>query len=180
MQVTLWDICMHDWTREELGFPPLAREVFSLVMGWMYAQWFSHACLCGPMNCGPPGFSVNEVYQARIWSGLPCSSPGDLPNPGIELISPTSPAVAGRFFYHWATWEAFGVVGYRFTTHSFHRWSEWGQKDWLRFLKATQLVSGRANLCWPPVQWDKMHFRLALCFNLNLSLLVSRENDSSK
>ena len=25
-------------------------------------------------------------------------SPGDLPNPGIELMSPVTPALAGRFF----------------------------------------------------------------------------------
>ena len=29
------------------------------------------------------------------WSGLPFLSPGDLPQPGIELMSP---ALAGRFF----------------------------------------------------------------------------------
>jgi len=29
------------------------------------------------------------------WSGLPFSSPGDLPHPGIE---PVSPALAGGFF----------------------------------------------------------------------------------
>ena len=29
------------------------------------------------------------------WSGLPFHSPGDLPQPGIELMSP---ALAGRFF----------------------------------------------------------------------------------
>ena len=39
------------------------------------------------------GFSRHEY-----WSGLPCSSPGDLPNPGIELVSLTSPALAGWFF----------------------------------------------------------------------------------
>ena len=31
----------------------------------------------------------------KYWSRLPFSSPGDLPNPGIELASP---ALAGRFF----------------------------------------------------------------------------------
>ena len=44
------------------------------------------------------GFSRQEY-----WSGLPFPSPGDLPDPGIELLSPMSPALAGRFF---ATWEA--------------------------------------------------------------------------
>ena len=29
--------------------------------------------------------------------GLPFPSPGDLPEPGIELTSPASPALAGRF-----------------------------------------------------------------------------------
>ena len=32
----------------------------------------------------PWGFSRQEY-----WSGLPCSPPGDLPNPGIEPKSPT-------------------------------------------------------------------------------------------
>ena len=36
------------------------------------------------------GFSRQEY-----WSGLPFPSPGDLPSPGIE---PVSPALAGRFF----------------------------------------------------------------------------------
>ena len=39
------------------------------------------------------GFSRQEY-----WSGLPFPSPGDLPNPGVELASPASLALAGRFF----------------------------------------------------------------------------------
>ena len=35
--------------------------------------------------------------RQEYWSGLPRPSPGDLPDPGIE---PTSPALAGGFFYH--------------------------------------------------------------------------------
>ena len=34
----------------------------------------------------------------EYWSGLPCPAPGYLPNPGIELASLTSPALAGGFF----------------------------------------------------------------------------------
>ena len=34
------------------------------------------------------GFSRQEY-----WSGLPCSAPGDHPDPGIKLTSPTSPAL---------------------------------------------------------------------------------------
>ena len=46
------------------------------------------------------GFSKQDY-----WSGLPCSPPGDLPDPGIEPASLTSPALAGGFFTTSATWE---------------------------------------------------------------------------
>ena len=46
------------------------------------------------------GFSKQEY-----WSGLPCSAPGDLPDPGIELASLMSPAFGGRFFTTSATRE---------------------------------------------------------------------------
>ena len=36
-----------------------------------------------------------ELPRQEYWSGLPYPSPGDLPDPGIEL---TSPALAGGFF----------------------------------------------------------------------------------
>ena len=46
----------------------------------------SQSCptVCNPMDCGPPGFSVRGISQARI----PCPPPGDLPQPGIEPVSP--------------------------------------------------------------------------------------------
>ena len=37
------------------------------------------------------------------WSWLPCPSPGDLPDPGVELASLTSPALSGGFFITSAT-----------------------------------------------------------------------------
>ena len=51
----------------------------------------------------PPsmGFSRQEY-----WNGLPCPPPGDLPDPGIEHASLTSPALAGRLFTTSDTWEA--------------------------------------------------------------------------
>ena len=51
------------------------------------------------------GFSRQEY-----WSGLSCPPPGDLPDPGIELMSLTSPAMAGGFFTTSATWEAYTVL----------------------------------------------------------------------
>ena len=44
--------------------------------------------LCDPMGCSPPGSSVHEILQARIyWSGLSFPSPRDLPESGTELTS---------------------------------------------------------------------------------------------
>jgi len=34
-----------------------------------------------------------EFSGQDYWSGLPCPSPGDLPDPGIEPTSPESPAL---------------------------------------------------------------------------------------
>ena len=42
--------------------------------------------------------------KQEYWSELPFPSPWDLPNDTDNELMP--PAVAGRFFYHWATWEA--------------------------------------------------------------------------
>ena len=41
--------------------------------------------------------SVGFLRQ-EYWSGLPYPSPGDLSDLGIELTSPASPALTGRFF----------------------------------------------------------------------------------
>ena len=41
--------------------------------------------------------------RQEYWSGLTFPSSGYLPNTGIKTASPL---LAGAFFYHWATWEA--------------------------------------------------------------------------
>ena len=48
----------------------------------------SSLTLCNPMDCSPPGFSVHGILQQEYWSGLPFSSPGNRPDPGIEPESP--------------------------------------------------------------------------------------------
>ena len=62
--------------------------------------------LCKPRDWSPPGSSIRGILQARILSGLPFPSPGDLSNPGIQPPSLGSPELAGRFFTTSATWEA--------------------------------------------------------------------------
>ena len=62
--------------------------------------------LCDPMDYSPPGSSVDGIFQAKILEWLTLPSPGDLPDPGVELESLWSPALTGRFFTTRATWEA--------------------------------------------------------------------------
>ena len=54
--------------------------------------------LCDPVDCSPPGPSVLGFLRQESWNGLPFPPPGDLPDPGIEPVSPASPALAGGFF----------------------------------------------------------------------------------
>ena len=51
--------------------------------------------LCDPRDYSLPGFSVHGILQARILEWVAFSSSRDLPDPGIE---PVSPALAGSFF----------------------------------------------------------------------------------
>ena len=47
-----------------------------------------------------------EFSKQAYWTGLPFPTPGNLPNLGIGLMSPVSPALAGRFFTSSTIWEA--------------------------------------------------------------------------
>ena len=51
--------------------------------------------LCDPMVYGPPGSLSMEFSRQEYWSGLPFPPPEDIPDPGIE---PMSPALTGGFF----------------------------------------------------------------------------------
>ena len=68
------------------------------------------------MNCCLPDLSVHGILQAKIleWVAI-FSSSRDLPDPGIQILSLMSLALAGSFFTTSATWEAKYNVNYRFT-----------------------------------------------------------------
>ena len=54
--------------------------------------------LWDPVDHSPPGSSVHRLSRQECLSGLPCPPPGDLPDPGLELVSRMSPAMTGGFF----------------------------------------------------------------------------------
>ena len=50
------------------------------------------------VDCSPSGSLSMGFSRQEYWSGLPCCSPGNLPNPGTEPASLMFPALPGRFF----------------------------------------------------------------------------------
>ena len=62
----------------------------------------SYLTLCDAMDCSPPSSSVRGITRQEYWSGLPCPSPGELPDPGVK---PASPAlqVDSLCMRHWGS-----------------------------------------------------------------------------
>ena len=56
---------------------------------WLFGTPWTLACQA-PLSMGFP--------RPEHWSRLPFLPPGNLPDPGIEPMSPVLPALAGRFF----------------------------------------------------------------------------------
>ena len=101
-----------------------ALQAVSYIAGWFFTNWatweapFIPVCLCAkslqscPTLCNPMDYIAHQAPlsmgfpRQEYWSGLPFPTSGDLPNPGIEPLSPTSPALPDRFFTTSATWEA--------------------------------------------------------------------------
>ena len=58
------------------------------------------------MDCSPLGSSVRGILRAGILEYVACPHAGDFPDPGTELTSLMSSALAGGFIATGATWEA--------------------------------------------------------------------------
>ena len=62
------------------------------------AQCLSHVQLIAtPWTVAYQAPLSMEFSKQEYWSWFSFLTPGDLPNPGIEHMSPTSPALAGGF-----------------------------------------------------------------------------------
>ena len=101
-------MCSQQLTRNFLRIGPCISVIFihrqPLTCGFTL---FSHVQLCMTLwttACKAPlsmGFSRQEY-----WSGLPCPSPGDLPDPGIEPMSLISTCIGRQVLYHWCHLES--------------------------------------------------------------------------
>ena len=68
----------------------------------------SRLTLCDPIVAHQAPVLM-ELFRQEYWSGLTCSPPGELPNPGIKPKPLMSPLLAAVFFTTSATWEALSV-----------------------------------------------------------------------
>ena len=59
--------------------------------------------LCNPVEYSPQAPLSMGFSRQEYWSELLCPPPGDLSNPGSELMSLMSPALAVKFFTPSAT-----------------------------------------------------------------------------
>ena len=67
---------------------------------------FSHVRLYATLGTVASKAPLSMRFSRQeYWSGITLLQ-GNLPNPGMEPVSLTSPALAGRFFTTSATWEA--------------------------------------------------------------------------
>ena len=69
----------------------------------------SHPTLCDTMDTGACQLLFMGFSSQEYWTELPCSAPGNLPDPGTE---PASPALVGQFFTTAATWESNWLISY--------------------------------------------------------------------
>ena len=76
-------------------------------------------CVCMlswvPLFATPRTVACQASWSMRFarqeyWSMLSSPPPEDLPDPGIEPATPVSTTLAGRFLYHWATWEIIEIT----------------------------------------------------------------------
>ena len=90
-------ICLHWLQLYNIYIQNLYMCVFSrFSCVWLVATLWTVICQA-PLSM--------RFSRQEHWSGLPCPSPGDLPDPGIEPASLMSPALAGGFFTTSTTWD---------------------------------------------------------------------------
>ena len=110
---------------------------------WLSVTLWTIACQT-PLSMG--------LSRQGYWSGLPYPSPRDLPDPGIELTSLMSPALAGGFFTTSTTWE-YSCSTWQILAQPELPWLDlWGEwcvpsYSWLSGEVISQLFAGTTN-CW--------------------------------
>ena len=83
----------------------LSKYMYVPLLDVFVLSCFSHVQLFVILwTIAPQALLSMGFPRQEYWSGLPSLPPGDLPDPGMEPTSLTSPALAGGFFTTSATW----------------------------------------------------------------------------
>ena len=123
------------WGDLRLGGERRAETSGPLFTGWSHSPTFLAAIpivcvyVCAQsVNCvqffATPWTVAGQVplslgfSRQECWSRLPCPLPGDLPDPGIEPMSPVVPTLAGGFFTTEAQGKPMAIIYWG---------SSWGQ-----------------------------------------------------
>ena len=77
-------------------FPKMVTSKFWVGGGGLVAKSCPSLLTPWTIACHSP--LTVEFSRQDYWTGLPSPTPEHLPNPGIKLSSPASPALTGRFF----------------------------------------------------------------------------------
>ena len=95
-----WDRPGHVYSLQRLS-----GGIYCILIDCMLSR-FSHVWLFATLWTVAHKTPLSMGFSRKECSGLPCTPPENLPNPGIEPASLMSPALSGRFFTAGATWEA--------------------------------------------------------------------------
>ena len=95
-----------------------------------------------PCTVAPQALLSMGFPRQEYWSGFPFLSPGDLPDPGMELMSPT---LAGRFLTTSATWLRNKTVQDKLGPAS---WANRNSRPWKKAVPFKHIFEGQS-----PAQW---------------------------
>ena len=102
-----------------------------------------------------------EFSRQEHWSGLSFPTAGDLPNLGIETVSPVSPALAGRLFATEPPGKPFGRISYVKCWHS-SRLSNQRCSFYNFSYLCPEVVQGSGELPSSPQGTQSMHYMFQL------------------
>ena len=85
--------------------PPLLQSTSSPLVCMCAKLLQSCPTLCNPWTVARQASLSMGFSRQEYWSGLPCTPPGDIPDPKIELTSARSPVLASRFFTTSTIWQ---------------------------------------------------------------------------
>ena len=93
---------MYDISKSETLSLSLVKTEVLLALARVLSRSVVSDCFAIPWTAALQAHLPVEFFRQQYWSGLPFPTPGDLPGPGIE---PVSPALAGGIFSTRGTWN---------------------------------------------------------------------------